>query len=120
MELRETLASTRKTLDETRRILAAVDEKDVRATVASARSAMGSLDRQLSDEELDQAFKDLRGALVNLTTLVQNMDLTVRASREDLVLSLKYVRQATEDLREFSRIIAQDPSVLLRGTEVSE
>ena len=45
------------------------------------------------------------------------LDLTVRASREDLVLSLKHVRQATQDLREFSRIIAQDPSVLLRGKD---
>jgi hypothetical protein len=31
-----------------------------------------------------------------------------------------HVRQATEDLREFSRIIAQDPSVLLRGKDTSQ
>ena len=48
------------------------------------------------------------------------IDLAVRASREDFTMSLKHVRQATEDLREFSRIIAQDPSVLLRGKEASE
>ena len=44
----------------------------------------------------------------------------VRASREDFTVSLNYMRQAAEDLREFSRIIAQDPSVLLRGQEVRE
>jgi hypothetical protein len=44
----------------------------------------------------------------------------VRASRDDVGCSLEHVRQATEDLREFSRIIAQDPSAILRGKEVSE
>lgn len=119
-ELRSTLVSARKSLDEAQRILAAVDSKSVAQTVASANSAMGSLDRKLNAKEFDQTVEDLQLALSNVTRLVQSLDLTVRASREDLVLSLKYVRQASEDLREFSRIIAQDPSVLLRGTEVGE
>lgn len=119
-ELRTTLVSARKALDEAQRILAAVDSKSVAETVASANSAMTSLDQKLSAEDFDKTVKDLQLALSNVTRLVQSLDLTVRASREDLVLSLKYVRQATEDLREFSRIIAQDPSVLLRGTEVGE
>ncbi len=119
-EVALTLQSVRGTLAQTERVLAAVDGDDLRATVRSARRAMSSLDRQLSGEELQTTFTDLREALANIATLAQEMDLTVRASREDLVLSLKYVRQASQDLREFSRIIAQDPSVLLRGTEISE
>lgn len=119
-ELKRTLVSARQTLDESQRILAAVDTKMVKETVKSANSAMTSLDRTLNAEQFDRTVKDLQVALTNVTRLVQSLDLTVRASREDLVLSLKYVRQATQDLREFSRIIAQDPSVLLRGTELGE
>ncbi len=119
-ELKQTLVAARKSMTEAERILGAVDSKSVAATIKSASSAMTSLDQQLTSDDFNRTFKDLQSALTNVTGLVQSLDLTVRASREDLVLSLKYVRQATEDLREFSRIIAQDPSVLVRGTEVGE
>jgi phospholipid/cholesterol/gamma-HCH transport system substrate-binding protein len=119
-ELKTTLVAARQSLEEVQRILKAVDAKAVAETVNNANSAVAALNARLSDERLGKTLADLQVALTNVTKLVQNLDLTVRASREDLVLSLKYVRQATEDLREFSRIIAQDPSVLLRGTEARE
>ena len=119
-ELAGALRGAKAALMETQRVLQAVESEDLRGTFKAAKNAMTSLDEQLSGEELQRTFGELRSALTNITALAQDMDLTVRASREDLVLSLKYVRQASQDLREFSRIIAQDPSVLLRGTEVSE
>src|SRR5687767_1907379 len=118
MEL--TLSQARTVIAEAQRIMAAVDSKTVKQTFASANAAMVSLDRRLSDEELGKALVSLQTALNEVTKLLGEMDLAVRASREDFVMNLKAIRQASEDLREFSRIIAQDPSVLLRGTEVSE
>ena len=119
-EMEKTLAAARGAIGEAQRILAAVDSKTVKQTFASANAAMMSLDRRLGDEELGKSLVSLQSALNEVTKLLQEMDLAVRASREDFVASLKAIRQASEDLREFSRIIAQDPSVLLRGTEVSE
>lgn len=114
-EFKTTLVAARTTLDEMRRLLKAVDTKSVNEGVAAASSAMKTLDEKLNAEELGETIAQLQVALANLVKLMGELDLTVRASREDLVLSLKHVRQATQDLREFSRIIAQDPSVLLRG-----
>lgn len=119
-ELRQTLANARGAIGEAERLLKAVDTKSVQSGVQSAQSAMTRLDQRLSDAELGTALTNLRAALTSLTKLLQEMDLAVRASREDFVTSLSQVRQATEDLREFSRIIAQDPSVLLRGKDVGE
>ena len=116
-EVTATLASARGSLDEVRRILAAVEESEMKDTLRSANIAMRSLKQALDKEELGKALVSLRESLVNLSQLAQDLDLSVRAGREDLVLSLKYIRQASEDLREFSRLIAQDPSVLVRGTE---
>ena len=116
-ELTATLASARKSLDEVHRILGAVEETEVKDTLRSANIAMRALQQALDKEELGRALVSLRESLVNLSHLAQELDLSVRAGREDLVLSLKYIRQASEDLREFSRLIAQDPSVLVRGTE---
>ncbi|MEM7675473.1 MAG: MlaD family protein [Myxococcota bacterium] len=120
VELVASLQQVRGVLSEIERIMQAVPTEDVQGTLRSAHQMMSRLNRQLAGDDIARSFAELRGALDNITTLAQDMDLTVRASREDLVLSLKYVRQASQDLREFSRIIAQDPSVLLRGTEVSE
>lgn len=119
-EIRRTMLSVRASLDSIRDLLAAIDEKEVAATVKAARGAMESLDKRLSDAELGRLLSSLRRGLNDVTGLLGELDLAVRASREDFVLALKRVREASEDIREFSRIIAQDPSVLVRGTEVAE
>ncbi|MCK6546486.1 MlaD family protein [Myxococcota bacterium] len=119
-ELRETLANTRGAIAEAQRILKAVDSKSVASTVDSTAGVMNKLDQRLSDAELGQTLTEMRTTLANLTKLMGELDLAVRASREDFVASMAQIRQSTEDLREFSRIIAQDPSVLLRGKEVGE
>lgn len=107
-------------LRETHRILAEIDERDVAATVRAARGAMESIDDRFGDEEFGKLVSELRMTLTGVTRLLGDLDLAARASREDFVLALKRVREASEDLREFSRIIAQDPSVLVRGTELGE
>ncbi|MBI2378626.1 MAG: MCE family protein [Deltaproteobacteria bacterium] len=116
-EAAATIAEARAAIAEVHRLLGAIETKRVQGTVVAAESAMKSLDERLSDPELGKAVKDLRDTMVDISKLMGEVELTVRAGREDLVLSLKHVRQATEDLREFSRIIAQDPSVLVRGRE---
>ena len=78
---------------------------------------MDSLEVRLSDKQLGKIVADLGVALGDLTALLKNTDLVVRAGREDFTATLKYIRQAAEDLREFSRIIAQNPSAILSGRE---
>lgn len=119
-ELQRTLVAARGAIEQAEKLIKSADAEQVRTTVNAARSAMISLDQRLSSAELGQSITNLGIALAKLNQLLGEMDLAVRASREDFVTSLSHVRQATEDLREFSRIIAQDPSVLLRGKEQSE
>lgn len=119
-EIARTLVAIRRNLEDTHRILGQVDEKDVVRTIRAARGAMESIDARFSDAEFGRLVVQLRKTLLSITGLLDELDLAVRASREDFVLSLKQVREATEDLREFSRQIAQDPSVLVRGAQVSE
>jgi phospholipid/cholesterol/gamma-HCH transport system substrate-binding protein len=119
-EIQLTLVAARGAIQQAEKLIKAADAEQVRTTITAARSAMISLDQRLSSAELGQSITNLGIALAKLNQLLGEMDLAVRASREDFVTSLSHVRQATEDLREFSRIIAQDPSVLLRGKEQSE
>lgn len=100
-----------------RRPLEKVNSADLARTISATRKAMESLSQRLDAGETGSAIANLSTTLTRLTALIDDLDLAVRAGREDFTASLSYIRQAAEDLREFSRIIAQDPSTLVRGRE---
>ena len=118
--LRTLRAEGTATLQAVRRPLETLDPKDVGATVKTLRSTLATLDQRMSEAEGGVALKNLNTTLVQVNRLLQDMDVVVRASREDFTRSLAQLRQASEDIREFSRTIAQDPSSLLRGRELRE
>ena len=76
---------------------------------------VGSLQGRLQAKETGAAIASLSETLRDINQLVVDVDLVVRSGREDLTAGLSNVRQAAEDLREFSRILAQNPSALVRG-----
>ena len=61
-------------------------------------------------------MSELVSTLTKLDGILKELDLVMRSSREDFTSTMRYLRESAEDLREFSRTIAQDPSILLRGT----
>ncbi|MEM6733264.1 MAG: MlaD family protein [Myxococcota bacterium] len=100
-----------------RRPLEKVNPDDLARTLSATRRAMESLNARLAKGETGEALSKLSDTLGRMSQLIDDLDLAVRAGREDFTASLSYIRQAAEDLREFSRIIAQDPSTLVRGRE---
>lgn len=117
---RRSLLMLAKTLAHLRNILKSVEPEDVQQAVFAAKNAMDAVHQRFSDAELGHLIEDLREGLNSVVVMVGELELAVRASREDFVLTLKHVREASEDIREFSRIIAQDPSILVRGAELTE
>ena len=108
------------TMDVVRRPIAEIDPLEVAETVHSVRNVAAALDKRISSEETGRAFTAMAATVDRVNLLVQDVDLAVRSGREDFTATLSYLRQAAEDLREFSRILAQNPSVLVRGREESE
>jgi phospholipid/cholesterol/gamma-HCH transport system substrate-binding protein len=116
-DINKTLEEARVTIKAYREPISGIDPQEVKATLNAARSALTSLDTRLSDAQLGDTITQLGLALKDVTRLLQSTDLILRAGRDDFVATLKYLRQAAEDLREFSRIIAQNPSALISGRE---
>ncbi|RYF11483.1 MAG: MCE family protein [Deltaproteobacteria bacterium] len=108
------------TMQAVARPLKDVDPRDVGQAVRAVRGAATTLNERLSAEETGRALASLGETLSSTNHLILDVDLAVRAGREDFTASLSYLRQAAEDLREFSRILAQNPSVLVRGRGESE
>lgn len=123
-EVRTGVVEVRTSVAEVNRVLGAVASDDVRATLVSMRSATARLDARLSEAELGRAiagvhdvFAASRRSLAAAARVIDSVGLTVRAIREDLSATLRQLRETTEYLRGFSRDIARDPALLLRGRE---
>lgn len=110
-ESNETIVSLRK------RAEAVFDGGRVQALIDDARGAMQDVRARLGQAELGQTFRTLDQLIRRLDTLAEKVDLVVSRSREDLQSTLRYLSEATENLRDFSRLIREDPSRLLRGQE---
>ena len=123
-ESTETLRAVRgdlvATIHAVRRPLEQIDPNALNTTIVAARGAMVSLERRLSAEETGVAIKNFGVAMTEVASILQEADVAVRASRENFTATMASIREAAEDLREFSRILAQDPSVLVRGRELRE
>lgn len=113
-------AEAQKTLEAVRRPLGDIDPKQVAGAFKALHIALVALDERLSGEETGRAIAGFGATMQRMNRLIGDVDIIVRAGREDFTASLSYVRQAAEDLREFSRILAQNPSVLVRGRTESD
>lgn len=63
---------------------------------------------------------DLPGVAASARRLLENLDMTVVRSREDLFASLSYLLEGLENFSEFARNIRENPSLLLSGPKEHE
>ncbi len=68
---------------------------------------------------------DLANLIVNLSKLVDqtnrllsDIDVNLERSSEDLIIAVRNLRTMLENLNEVSRMVQEDPSILIRGTRM--
>jgi hypothetical protein len=69
----------------------------------------------LRESHLIRLIKEMNKALERTNNVLANVEVIFSKSRTDLYLSIEAMRESTEYLAQFSRMISEDPSVLLRG-----
>jgi len=69
---------------------------------------------QVKGADLDETLKEFKKAAKNVASLSAKMDKTITLIQEDLTISLKKLKETSENMEDFSRIIKNNPSVLLR------
>ncbi len=110
-ETRDAVASIR------RRAEGVLDYRRVAAVLDDARAAIGDVRARLSKSEIGQVTQALNRLAIRTESLVEKVELVVSRSRQDLRASMRYLAETTENLRDFSRLIREDPSLLLRSQE---
>jgi phospholipid/cholesterol/gamma-HCH transport system substrate-binding protein len=101
--------------------------KDVPELVVTANnvltqldSILGNLNRVSADfnrAEIATIMQNLDQTLNEINKTFTHIDLTVVKGRKDIIFSLQLLKQTLQNVNEFSRMLAEDPSIIIRGVD---
>ncbi|RME23477.1 MAG: MCE family protein [Deltaproteobacteria bacterium] len=120
-EMRQLLRASRESVLAVRRAAEKVlDSRKIGALLDDGRQVMGELKKRAGGRELGKVLQVLGRLAERTDRLVDKLDVLVNRSKEDIRASLRYLAETAENFRDFSRIIREDPSLLLRQRERRE
>ncbi|MBD3240272.1 MAG: MCE family protein [Chitinivibrionales bacterium] len=92
------------------RVVAKVDSiaGDVQAITAEAR-------RGFSAEHFGTIMSSIDSSAKSIRDVSTDVSLIIRQSREDIMVAMENLREALENANELTKILAENPSLLLRG-----
>jgi len=96
--------------------------EDLRRTSAQTNKTLNNVDALIGENRPDvrQAIAELRRSLTTVTDVTGRLDQTLDVNAENIDELLDNLRQATENLNEFTATIKNRPSSLIRSTNPPE
>ncbi len=110
--------------------------EDLHEFTVSAEATMANLEKVTGSDSLTQilgnlaeisevlARSDLTGMVEELTAIMyhtqnvlKQMDVAITRNQSEITQSVQALRESSEYLNQFSRMISEDPSILLRGAK---
>jgi phospholipid/cholesterol/gamma-HCH transport system substrate-binding protein len=120
-EIRKAASETKDTVVSIRRSAEMVlDSKRITAILDDTRGTIGDVRKQIRDVGLGKMAKSLDDLIRRTSSLVERVELVVGRSKEDIRTSLRLLAETSANLKDFSRLIREDPSRLLRQQERRE
>jgi ABC-type transporter Mla subunit MlaD len=136
----DSLSSVKEILDNVASISGEVDvmikqaSPDIRQVMESTGSTMKKVDMIATDikgiaesvnasvnpEQLSGLLAAVDSTVHTLKQLSETLDFTVRQTREDFTVSMENLRETLENANELSKILAENPSLLIRGEAQKE
>ncbi len=78
------------------------------------------LSQKLNNRKIDSILFNLNKLLITSSLTMTTFNNTLTKSRTDLIRTLLILKETSENLNEFSRLISEDPSILIRGGKLPE
>lgn len=97
-----------------------VDPKQVRKIVANLERITGELKTATDKANIPEVTVQTKELVSSAKRVSDVLELTILRGREDVFASLAYLQETLENLTEFSRLIRENPSLLLGGSEEKE
>jgi ABC-type transporter Mla subunit MlaD len=116
-ELTDELTETTRTV---RSAVTAVDSLLSSPAFNQTFANLEQVSSELSEADLQALVTDLAAAARQANQTFTRVDLTLLKSRQDILQSLESLREGMEYFNEFARLIAENPSLILRGKPQEE
>lgn len=83
-------------------------------------SNLSTASDDIKTAQLKKTIQDINTAVEGINKTFTHIDLTLVESREDIIRSMELLKETMQYLNEFSRLISEDPSLLIRARGVEE
>jgi len=84
------------------------------------QSFTSTLDTTLSAKRFANTITLVDSTAISLKLLADNLALMIRQSREDFTVSMQNLREASESANELAKVLAENPSLMLKGEAQKE
>ncbi|NLL13468.1 MAG: MCE family protein [Fibrobacter sp.] len=82
---------------------------------ADVKEFTGNFKNAVKGEQIASTFTSIDSTAQALKDLTENLSLMVRQSREDFTVGLQNIREATENANQLTKVLSENPSLLLRS-----
>ncbi|MBN1561148.1 MCE family protein [candidate division KSB1 bacterium] len=72
---------------------------------------------ELKDAEVVRLFGEINTTLEQTNNILKDVEISFTRSRSDLVYTIERLKETADYLNQFSRLISEDPSIIIRGAE---
>ncbi len=73
--------------------------------------------KTLNEADLVQLIQDLNETLSRSNAMLKQMEKRFSESQDDVTATIEAARETLDNLNQFSRLISEDPSILVRGAK---
>jgi phospholipid/cholesterol/gamma-HCH transport system substrate-binding protein len=79
-----------------------------------------TMNKSISSEQLSKTFAKIDSTVQSMKSLTENLSMMVRQSKEDFSVGMQNIREATENANQLTKILVENPSLLLKGESQRE
>jgi phospholipid/cholesterol/gamma-HCH transport system substrate-binding protein len=85
-------------------------------TIAShVQSITGNINSNIDFGQFSRIMDQIDSTAFAMKNLSQNLDMTIKQSREDITVSMENLRETLENANELSKLLMENPSLILKG-----
>jgi len=86
-------------------------------TLAQIINNFAEVTQELKEAELVRLFAEISITLEQTNNIIKDVEISFAKSRTDLVYTIDRLKETADYLNQFSRLVSEDPSIIVRGAE---
>jgi len=88
----------------------------VSSELANLLSTINDVTQQLDIDQFNMTVSNINKSVDDLTEAFNNINYTVLESQEDIIETIRLLKESMQHINEFSRMISENPSLLLKSS----